>query len=69
MLQERKQRKQIAPKKSEKGLDMANQISLKPKKTNFAQMKRGLKKVSQTAPVGNDPETLMQLEMNEDINN
>ena len=32
-------------------------------------MKRGLKKVAQTAPIGNENETMMQLEMNEDMNN
>ena len=48
---------------------MANQISLKPKKTNFAQMKRGLKKVAQTAPTTNEAEGVMQIELNEDLNN
>ena len=32
-------------------------------------MKKGLKKVAQTAPIGNDNDTMMQLEMNEDMNN
>ena len=48
---------------------MANQISLKPKKTNFAQMKRGLKKVAQTAPEKNEVDGVMQIELNEDFNN